>query len=127
MNIRIHPINNELIIEEMDNTTIDFFDLLKKRDSIKLLNCDNLVIKMTSKKMNHIEIINCYNINIDIPSLISGLFIQNCNNIKIKAIKSKFNNIDIIRSNEIEIEYSENNFKSDNVNVYKSKNIYIIY
>lgn len=124
--MKIHPINNELIIEEMDDTTIDFFDLLKKKDSIKLVNCNNLIIKMTSKKINHIEIINCNNLTIDIPSLISGLFIQKSDKVIINGDNSKFNNIDIIRSNNIQMNYSKENFENDLVNIYKSKNIFLL-
>ena len=90
--------DNTVFLKDISDYQFNFNNKLNYNNSLHLINCNNIDIKLTSK-INKIVIINCNDINLKICNLISGFEISKSHDINIKVNKNKnINCIEIFNS-----------------------------
>lgn len=90
--------NNTIFLKDISDYQFNFKNKLNYNNSLHLINCKNIDIKLNSK-INKITIINCKNLNLKICNLISGFEILKSQDINIKINKNKnINCIEIFNS-----------------------------
>lgn len=90
--------DNTVFLKDISDYRFNFNNKINHNNSLHLINCNNIDIKLTSK-INKIIIINSNNINLKICNLISGFEILKSYDINIKVNKNKnINCIEIFNS-----------------------------
>ena len=88
-----------IFIRNISDYSFNFKKLLEPSNTLTIINCNNLNIKVKSK-INKILLQNCSNINIKISNMISGIEIDNSKDINIEIYKNKkINSLGLFNSN----------------------------
>ena len=87
---------NHVFLTNITNTNLNFYNFLKKEDTIIWRNCENLIINVNSK-INKFIFENCKNIKLNLNNAINGIEITKCNNIELKIKKKCY--IELYKSN----------------------------
>ena len=93
---------NIVIIDNQNNSCLNFKHLLTCKDSLILRKCSNIKITIKSK-INKLIFDNCNNIKIKISDTISGIEFNKCKNIKLKTRRKQSINIIECYKTNIEI------------------------
>lgn len=114
---------NKITLKNLNNITQDFGKLLKIRDSITYINCNNISIVINSP-INKIIIKNCCNLQININKIICGIEIVKSNNIKITTTKNKpIYYVYIDASEKINVELNKKIFRITKIDILDSFDI----
>lgn len=88
-----------IFFKNISNYNFNFKRILKSSNTIVIINCDNIKLKIKSK-INKILLQNCNNINISVSNMISGIEIEKSKDIEITIYKNKkINSLELFNSN----------------------------
>lgn len=88
-----------IFLKNISNYNFHFKRILKSSNTIVIINCDNIKLKIKSK-INKILLQNCNNINISVSNMISGIEIEKSKDIEITIYKNKkINSLELFNSN----------------------------
>ena len=79
---------NTIFLKNIANYNFNFKNILKSSNTLLIINCKNLKLKIKSK-INKIILQNCNNINIKVSNMISGIQIDKSEDVKIIIYKNK--------------------------------------
>jgi len=114
---------NTIILKDLNNITQDFGKLLKIRDSITYINCNNISIVINSP-INKIIIKNCCNLQININKTICGIEIVKSKNINLTTTKNKpIYHLYIDTSEKINVELNKKIFRLTEIDILDSFDI----
>ena len=114
---------NSIILDDLNNISQDFDNLLTIKDSITYSNCSNINVNIHSS-INKLIIKNTDNATIKINKTISGIDIIKSNNINIVTTDKKPIYYMLIEDSEkLEITINKKMFKNTEIDIIDSSNI----
>ena len=88
-----------IFLKNISNYNFHFKRILKSSNTIVIINCDNIKLKIKSK-INKILLQNCNNVNISVSNMISGIEIDKSKDIEITIYRNKkINYLELFNSN----------------------------
>lgn len=88
-----------IFLKNISNYNFNFKRILKSSNTIVIINCDNIKLKIKSK-INKILLQNCNNVNISVSNMISGIEIDKSKDIEITIYRNKkINYLELFNSN----------------------------
>ena len=114
---------NSIILDDLNNISQNFDNLLTIKDSITYSNCSNIDINIKSS-INKLTIKNTDNAKIKINKTVSGIDLIRCNKIEIITTDKKPIYYMLIEDSEnIEITINKKMFKNTEIDIIDSSNI----
>jgi hypothetical protein len=118
---------NKVIVENINNLTQDYRDLLDISNTLIYKSCKKLNITIDSK-INHLSVYNCYDSKFFLKILLTGINLKNSKDIKIKIKDRKAITglIELYNCNNITIKMSKSNYNKTILKISYSTNVKFI-